>query len=187
MDKAYVDFLALYRMTLEGAFFVTRAKITIDYHIIETNFNIDESTGLRGDKTIMLSGYKSKHLYPEPLLLVEYYDNEKDTTLVFLTNNFDISALEVTRLYKNRWMIEVFFYDKHIFMQSGSKDIAYNQEDISVTVHIWAYTELSCFYRWRFITVKGSSCEEAVGRDLYGSAHLFCLIRRISIGRDQCC
>ncbi len=56
-----------------------------------------------------------------------------------------------------------------------------------VTVHIWAYTELSCFYRWRFITVKGSSCEEAVGRYLYGSAHLFCLIRRISIGRDQYC
>lgn len=30
----------------------------------------------------------------------------------------DITALEVALLYKNRWSVELFFYDKHIIMQS---------------------------------------------------------------------
>jgi len=39
----------------------------------------------KSDKTIKLRGQKSKRLYPEPLRLVEYYDDEKDIVLVFLT------------------------------------------------------------------------------------------------------
>ena len=39
----------------------------------------------------------------------EIYDEINDELLVFLTNNFEISSLEVARLYQNRWQIEVFF------------------------------------------------------------------------------
>jgi len=72
MDKAYVDFSALYNIHRAGAFFVTRAKVTLDYRIVECNYNIDENTGLRSDMTITLNGYKSKKLYPGLLRLVEY-------------------------------------------------------------------------------------------------------------------
>jgi hypothetical protein len=109
MDKAYVDFSALYRYHLAGAFFVTRAKENMRYDVVEQNFNIDKTTGLRADKTIILTGYKSKKLYPAKLRLVEFYDAENAELLVFLTNNFEVSALEVANLYKNRWQIEVFF------------------------------------------------------------------------------
>ena len=102
MDRAYVDFEALYRITQEDAFFVTRAKSSIKYDIIEQNFNIDESTGLRTDKAIVLTGYKSKRLYPEKLRLVEFYDNQNEVLLAFLSNNFEVSALEIANLYKNR-------------------------------------------------------------------------------------
>jgi hypothetical protein len=109
MDKAYIDFASLYNMHKAGAFFVTRAKVSLDYTVIEFNYNIDENTGLRSDKTIKIEGYKSKQLYPESLRVVEYYDQEKDITLVFLTNNFEASALEIAHLCRNRWQIEVFF------------------------------------------------------------------------------
>jgi hypothetical protein len=79
------------------------------YSVIQQNFNIDSTTGLRSDKTIVLTVAKSKKLYPERLRLVEYYDRGNDNLLVFMTNNFDVSALEVANLYKNRWQIEVFF------------------------------------------------------------------------------
>jgi len=102
MDKAYIDFKALYKMHELGAFFIARAKSTMNYSVIEKNYNIDENTGLRSDKIIGLNGYKSKYLYPEPLRLVEFYDNENDEILSFLTNNFDVSALEVANLYRNR-------------------------------------------------------------------------------------
>ena len=109
MDKAYVDLAALYRYHLAGAFFVTRAKDGMKYEIIEKNFNIDQTTGLRSDKTVLLTITKSRKLYPEKLRLVEFCDVQNNELLVFLTNNFDVSALEVAYLYKNRWQIEVFF------------------------------------------------------------------------------
>jgi hypothetical protein len=109
MDKAYIDFTPLLRMNKADAFFATREKETMDYRVIENNFNIDETTGLRGDKIIKLKGPKSKQLYPEPLRMIEYYDDEKDMMLTFITDNFEVSALEVARLYPNRWQIEVFF------------------------------------------------------------------------------
>ena len=56
MDKAYVDFAALYNIHRAGAFFVARAKVTFDYRNVECNCNIDENTGLRNDKTINLNG-----------------------------------------------------------------------------------------------------------------------------------
>jgi hypothetical protein len=109
MDKAYVDFKALYRINQADAFFVTRAKAPMKYAVVEQNFNIDPTTGLRADKTIILTIKKSRGLYPEQLRLVEYYNSQNDELLVFLTNNFEVSTLEVANLYKNRWQIEVFF------------------------------------------------------------------------------
>jgi IS4 transposase len=108
-DKAYVDFGALFRINNAGAFFVTRAKDTMRYDVIKQNFNIDETTGLPTDKTVVLTIPKSKKLYPVKLRLVEFYDAENDELLIFQTNNFEVSAIEVAYLYKNRWQIEVFF------------------------------------------------------------------------------
>jgi len=134
MDKAYVDFAALYNMHKAGAFFVTRAKVSLDYTVIESNYNIDERTGLRSDKTIKLKGYKSKRLYPEILRIVEYYDDEKDVILVFLTNNIVVSALEIAHLYRNRWQIEVFF--KWIKQNLTIKTLWGHSEN-AVNIHIW--------------------------------------------------
>jgi len=134
MDKAYVDFKALYQMQNLGAFFVTRAKETMRYEVIEQNFNIDQTTGLRSDKTVVLTVAKSKKLYPEKLRLVEFYDQTNQELLVFLTNNFDVSALEVARLYQNRWQIEVFF--KWIKQNLIIKKFwGYSQN--AVKIHLW--------------------------------------------------
>ena len=134
MDKAYVDFKALYRINTFEAYFVTRAKSTLKYKIIEQNFNIDESTGLRADKIIELTIVKSKKLYPEKLRLIEYYDTEKDNYLIFMTNNFEVSALEVSYIYKNRWQIETFF--KWIKQNLVIKKL-WGHSQNAVKTHIW--------------------------------------------------
>jgi hypothetical protein len=112
MDKAYVDFEALFRINSAGAFFVTRAKDTMRYQVVEQDFNIDESTGLRANKIVCLTVAKSKKLYPEKLRLVEFYNDINGELLVFLTNNFDVSALEVANLYRNRWQTVGEQFDK---------------------------------------------------------------------------
>ncbi len=134
MNKAYVDFSALYRIQMAGAYFVTRAKSPLKYEVIEQNFNIDQITGLRTDKTVVLTVKKSKKLYPYKLRLVEYYDAEKDLHLVFLSKNFEVSALEIARLYKNRWQIEVFF--KWIKQNLVIKKL-WGHSPNAVKIHIW--------------------------------------------------
>lgn len=134
MDKAYVDFKALYRFHVSDAFFISRSKTSLNYSIVEINYNIDQSTGLRGDKTITLNGYKSKKLYPESLRLVEFYDFESEIELSFLTNNFELTALEIANLYRNRWQIEVFF--KWIKQNLTIKTLWGHSEN-AVNIHIW--------------------------------------------------
>jgi hypothetical protein len=134
MDRAYVDFAALYRMQASGAYFVTRAKSPLKYNVTGQNFNIDQTTGLRADKTVILTVPKSKKLYPEKLRLVDFYDAEKDWNLVFLSNNFEVSALEIARLYKNRWQIELFF--KWIKQNLVIKKL-WGHSQNAVKIHIW--------------------------------------------------
>lgn len=134
MDKVYVDFEALYRINNAGAFFVTRAKKTMRYHVVEQNFNIDDATGLKADKMIELTVPKSKQLYPEKLRIVEFYDHQNDELLVFLTNNFVVSALEVAYLYKNRWQVEVFF--KWIKQNLTVKKL-WGCSENAVKIHLW--------------------------------------------------
>jgi len=43
MDKAYIDFASLFKMNKADAFFVTRAKETLVYRVLELSFNIDEN------------------------------------------------------------------------------------------------------------------------------------------------
>ena len=40
------------------------------YNIVEQNYNIDQTSGLRTDKVIELTIPKSKQLYPEALRIV---------------------------------------------------------------------------------------------------------------------
>ena len=109
-------------------------KVSLDCTVVEQNFNIDKTIGLRSDKTITLNGIKSKKLYPENLRLIEYYDDEKNNDLTFLSNNFEASALVISRLYRNRWQIEVFF--KWIKQNLTIKKLWGHSEN-AVNIHIW--------------------------------------------------
>ena len=40
---------------------------------------------------------------------IEFYDQEQDRVLVFLTNHLTLAAATVAEVYKQRWQIELFF------------------------------------------------------------------------------
>lgn len=134
MDRAYVDFEPLWRMDKVGAFFITRAKENMLFEVIDTNYNIDQRVGLRSDQTISLTGIKTSKLYPKYLRKVVYWDSKNDATLTFITNNFELSALDVARLYQHRWQIEVFF--KWIKQNLTIKRLWGHSEN-AVHIHIW--------------------------------------------------
>jgi IS4 transposase len=103
-----VDYRRLHRFETGKAFFVTRGKRNLDF-TRRARRRVDKTTGLRSDQTIVLAGTKSSRLYPEPLRRIAFYDAEHERRLVFLTNNFDLPAWTIARLYKCRWQVELFF------------------------------------------------------------------------------
>ena len=108
MDRGYIDFGRLYALAQSLAFFVVRAKNNLDYSR-RTSRQVDKSTGLRSDQTILLKGPKTSQAYPEPLRRISYLDTDTQKRFVFLTNNFTLPALTIPQLYKCRWRVELFF------------------------------------------------------------------------------
>ena len=134
IDKAYVDFLALYRFHTAGAYWISRPKDNMRYEVIEHRHNFDSNTGINGDFTIKLTTSKSKKLYPEPIRMVSYHDSETGNNVEFITNNFEINALEVANLYRHRWDIEVFF--KWIKQNIVVKTL-WGYSENAVKTHLW--------------------------------------------------
>ena len=108
MDRGYFDFERLFRLNRDGAFFVIRSRRNLNFRRLYSR-TVDKTTGLRCDQTVKLSGYYSSRFYPDKLRRVKYYDIENDNHLVFLSNNFDVSALTIADSYRSRWKVELFF------------------------------------------------------------------------------
>lgn len=108
MDRAYIDFARLHTLHQQGAFFVVRAKDNLRFKRLYSAAK-DKDAGIRADQTVALVTYKSKKDYPEKLRRVSYVDKERGKRLVFLTNNFTLSAHTVAEIYKQRWQVELFF------------------------------------------------------------------------------
>jgi len=113
--------------------FFTRAKRNFKFKR-RYSHPIDKSTRLQCDQTIILAGFYSSKDYPEPLRRVHYYDSEIKKRFVFLTNNFDLSAITITQLYKARWHVELFF--KWIKQHLRIK-VFYGTSEIVVKTQIW--------------------------------------------------
>jgi hypothetical protein len=108
MDRGYLDFERLYRLTLAAAFFVTRTKENV---LLQRRYShpVDRTTGVNSDNTVILAAADSIKHYPAALRRVRYFDAEHHRFLVFLTNNFELPALTIASLYKSRWQVELFF------------------------------------------------------------------------------
>ena len=107
-DRAYVDYERLYRIEKAKAYFVVRAKSNIKFKRMYSK-KVDKTTGIKYDQIGKIIGFYSSKDYPEKIRKVKYYDSETKKTLVFLTNNFKLSANDIALLYKQRWQVELFF------------------------------------------------------------------------------
>jgi len=108
MDRGFTDFARWFTLHQAQAFFIIRGKSNLLCRRVYSR-PVDTSTGLRCDQTIALTTPKAKKQYPQHLRRVKFYDAEHDRYLVFLTNNFDLPALTIAKLYRCRWQVELFF------------------------------------------------------------------------------
>jgi hypothetical protein len=140
MDRGYVDFTRLYRLHQGKAFFVTRAKRHMRFDVV-TSRPVDKGTGLCCDQSIRLTGVNTRTGYPEYLRRVKYRDPDTDRTLVFLTNDFELPALMIAGLYKQRWQVELFF--KWIKQHLRIKTF-YGHSENAVRTQLWIAVAVYC-------------------------------------------
>jgi hypothetical protein len=142
-DRAYVDYLRLYQITKATAYFVVRAKSNLKFKRMYSK-KTDKSTGVIYDQTGKIDGFYSSKDYPQKIRKVKFFDAENKKTLIFLTNNFDLSAGQIALLYKQRWQIELFFkwIKQHLKVKTfwGTTE---NAVRIQINVAIIAYCLVS--------------------------------------------
>lgn len=140
MDKGYVDFKRLYKINKEGATWITRAKDNMKFKRLYSAAT-DRSTGVICDQTIVLLGFYSKKDYPDKMRRIKYKDAETNITYEFITNNFTTEDINICKLYKQRWQIELFFkwikQNLRIKVFYGtSKNAVYTQIWIAISVYV---------------------------------------------------
>lgn len=107
-DRGYIDYKRLFFITKHPAYFVIRATTNLKFRRM-FSMKVDLSTGGRCDQIGKLTGKQSSSAYPEKVRRVKYYDQETNRIFVFLTNNMELKPTEIAMLYKQRWMVELFF------------------------------------------------------------------------------
>jgi IS4 transposase len=82
----------------------------------------------------LVQGFYASQDYPDKIRRIKFFDEEHNRVLVFLTNNIDLDATEIAKLYKHRWKIELFF--KWIKQNLKIKSFWGTSEN-AVKVQIW--------------------------------------------------
>jgi hypothetical protein len=133
IDRGYLDFNRLYAIHQASAFYVIRAKSNFRFKRLYSR-PVDKSTGVQSDQIIVLEGFYSHKAYPDKLRRIRYFDAEQNKRLIFLTNNFMLSALTITELFRCRWQIELFFkwIKQHLRIKAF-----YGTTENAVKIQIW--------------------------------------------------
>jgi len=112
-DKVYINYEQFSKFDHRGIFYVIPQKDNAIYKSIkEFELNDDEPAILK-DELIEVN-YKIEEegiVIQKTLQLrrIAYYSQKHHATFIYITNHFDIEAMQIVEIYENRWQIEKFF------------------------------------------------------------------------------
>ena len=106
-DHGYSDCGWRLQLTRARVHFVTRLKDDANYGIVASRTVPEGSQILRGEVILLTSQQEAG---PEARLRrIEVWVEEKQDTVVFVTNNLKLAAKTSACIYRDRWQIETFF------------------------------------------------------------------------------
>lgn len=134
-DRGYQDFDMMYQWKKDEITFVIRLKEAIKFEQVkELPLAENKDDHILKDEFIRLKEERTAKLYPEVLRIVSVYDEKNNKVIEVMTNNLTWTASTIAELYKQRWMIEIFFKElkQHLKIKSF---IGTNQN--AMYIQIW--------------------------------------------------
>jgi len=104
-DRIYYGFKPLANWSQTGVTWVTRMHAAVAYSIIKSH-SCTKDCILSDDEILAGSKQRKDKLRSRRIV---YQDPVSQKVLIFLTNNFRMSALTIAAIYKKRWQIECLF------------------------------------------------------------------------------
>ena len=155
-DRGYQDFSMLFNWDKNDVYFVIRLKKSINHRMIK-ELPLGDSNGnqkILKDELIMLTEEQTKDDYPKQIRRVAVYDEINNKAIELITNNFSWTASTIAELYKQRWMIEIFFKElkQHLKIKSfiGTNENAMWIQiwTALITLLLLKYLKESAKYKW---------------------------------------
>lgn len=107
IDRGYIDYEWFVQLTLQTVYFVTRLKDNASFEVVETR-PVPMGTNVLKDQIVFFHSQAvpdREHFFR----IVEIWDEEKQRSFTFLTNNLRFAATTISAIYKDRWQVELFF------------------------------------------------------------------------------
>jgi len=108
MDRAYVDYRLFANWTERGIYFVTRLKRGANYAVVQSRA-VRKKSAIRRDEIVALTPFAAGRVCKVQLRRIEVWLEDKQETLVLVTNQLNWNAVTIAAIYKERWQIELFF------------------------------------------------------------------------------
>jgi IS4 transposase len=106
-DRGYTDYEWFVSLIQQGVYFVTRLKENAAYGVVE-ELAVPQRRGVWRDQVIFFYMLAQAGI-DAYFRRIEFYDEEHDRVLVFLTSHMGLAAATIAAVYKERWQIELFF------------------------------------------------------------------------------
>jgi hypothetical protein len=179
-DRYYVDFTLWKKIDDSWAFFVSRSKTNTDYTVFESNHVYEP--WITQDATIELTGAQWVKQYHKTLRLVKYYDAEWEKIYTYITNNFDLPASTIAKIYLYRWKIEEFFrwIKQNLKIKSflgTSENAVMNQIWIAMIYYVLLHYLRSTARLWKQQLLKMSRLLKEKCMNVIGISEIFVLCR----------
>ena len=108
IDRGYIDYEWFRELTQAEVYFVTRMKEKAVYEVKE-EVRIPQNSNVVSDQIIYFPRLPREGADPVLFRRVEIWNEEKQETIVFLSNLLAFGATTIAAIFQDRWQVELFF------------------------------------------------------------------------------
>ena len=108
-DKAYINYKQFEAFTVKNIFYGTPQKTNADYVSIEEFDLPDNAQHILKDERIEITYKDNKQEIKQQMRRVAFFSKQYGKAFVYITNNFEMTAVEIAAIYAQSWQIETFF------------------------------------------------------------------------------